>query len=152
MDNKNFIVILEQFYRITNKINKMRNTPLSFDGTELLNTAAIHLIDIIGKHQGYNLTEIADTLGITKGAVSQMTSKLESKNLIMKQKGETNDKDVYFSLTEEGMRVYQGHEKLHEGLYTRIEEIFSQFSNEDIDKIKTALNEIDICMTEYKHI
>lgn len=152
MDDKNFIVILEQFYRITNKINKMRNTPLSFDGTKPLNTAAIHLIDIIGKHKGYNLTEIADILGFTKGAVSQMTSKLERENLIMKQKHATNDKDVYFCLTEEGRRVYEGHEKLHEGLYTRLEEIFAQFSNEDIDKIKAALKEIDTCMTEYKHI
>lgn len=150
--NQNFIAILEQFYRITNRISKMRNTQLRLNGAKPLNTAAIHMIDVIGKHKDVNLTEIANILGITKGAVSQMTGKLERDQLIQKKKFIENDKDVHFVLTEEGWNVYTGHESLHNALYEKLDAILSQFEQGDIEKMIAALTEIDACMTEYKHI
>lgn len=144
--------LVEQFYRITNKMNKMKNIPLSFDGTELINTAAIHLIDMIGKHEEWNLTEIADAMGVTKGATSQMASKLEAKDLIIKAKNTGNDKDIKFCLTEEGRKVYDGHEKLHEELYSKISKILEEFTDKDIKKIMKALNQIDQCMSKYNHL
>lgn len=102
MQDKLFVEILEQFYQLTNKINKMRNKPLSFHGAEPLNTPAVHLIDVIGKHKNITTTEIAETLGITKGAVSQMTSKLEIKDFIKREKSNGNDKEIHFFLTAKG--------------------------------------------------
>lgn len=150
--NQDFVAILEQFYRITNKIAKMRNMQLRLNGAKPLNTAAIHMIDIIGKHKDVNLTEIAHILGITKGAVSQMTAKLERALLIQKQKFLENDKDVHFSLTEDGWNIYKEHESLHNDLYKKLDSIFSQFDQEDVERMVLVLNEIDACMTEYQHI
>lgn len=150
--NNDLRQLIESFYQITGKINKMRNSLISFDGTEPLNTAAIHLIDVIGKHPDYNATQIAEVLGNTKGAVSQMTAKLEHKGLIKKQKSGSNEKELTFLLTESGRRVFDGHEKLHAELYRRLEEILGEFSAEDVEKIKKAFAAIDDCMTEYGHL
>lgn len=143
---------IESFYKITGKINKMRNNLISFDGTEPLNTAAIHLIEVIGKHSDYNTTQIAEALGNTKGAVSQMTAKLERKGLIERQKNDANEKEVTFLLTESGKKVFDGHERLHAELYQRLEKILCEFSPEDIAKIKKAFEEINVCLDEYKHL
>lgn len=150
--NKDLMQLVESFYQITGKINKMRNNLISFDGTEPLNTAAIHLIDVIGKHPDYNATEIADVLGNTKGAVSQMTSKLENKGLIQRKHSEVSDKEITFTLTESGQKVFDGHEKLHDKLYQKLEEILGEFSADDVEKIKKAFAAIDECMTEYGHL
>ena len=45
--------LTEEFYKITGKIAKLRNKEFSFNGTEPLNTAAIHLIDVIGNFFSY---------------------------------------------------------------------------------------------------
>lgn len=147
-----FQILLEQFYKINGKINKMRSTPIRFEGTEPLNTAAIHLIDVIGKHPEYNVTQIAQTLGNTKGAVSQMTAKLERKGLLEKRQAAASDKEIQFVLTDEGRKVYDGHERLHAELYQRLECLFRDFTPEDVEKLKKAGDAIDECLTEYGHL
>lgn len=150
--NKDFEQLLESFYQITGKINKQRSRLIQFEGSEPLNTAAIHVIDVIGRHPEYHTTQIAESLGNTKGAVSQMTAKLEKRGLIARQKHVGNEKEVSFLLTKDGRAVYDGHKKLHENLYRRLEEILSDFSAEDVAKIKRAFQAIDECMTEYGHL
>lgn len=144
--------LVATFYQIMGKAGKMRGKLISFEGTEPLNTAAIHLIDVIGKHPDYNATQLAEALGNTKGAVSQMASKLEHKGLIVRCKGEASDREVLFSLTEEGWKVYDGHELLHAELYQRLSGILDEFSADDVVKIKQALMAVDECLTEYGHL
>jgi len=144
--------LTEEFYKITGKITKLRSRQFSFDGTEPLNTAAIHLIDVIGKHPEYNATQIAVALGNTKGAVSQMAAKLEEKGLIIRKKSDENDREIAYILTKNGQRVYDGHENLHKELYTRLDEILGDISAEDFDKMQSVLKAIDECMTEYGHL
>lgn len=146
--NKELQQLIESFYHVTGKINKMRSNLISFEGTEPLNTAAVHLIDVIGKHPDYNATQIAEVLGNTKGAVSQMASKLENKALIQKRHSDVSDKEITFVLTESGQKVFAGHEKLHAELYQRLEMILDEFSADDVTKIQKAFAEIDACITE----
>lgn len=151
MQPEKFMELLEQFYRISYRMNKNRNIPLRFDGTVPVNTAAIHLLETVGKHENCNLTEIAEMLDITKGAVSQMATKLEKENLISRHRNGTNDKDIFFSLTEEGRRVFDGHEILHQELSEKLQKVFARFDDRDIDNMKLVLDEIESCMIRYNH-
>ena len=135
---QNFI---EQFYRITSKIQQMRTKKISFDGTPPLQTASIHFIEMIGKHKESNMTEFARMLGITKGSVSQMAKTLEEKRLIRRVKGEEN----------EGRKIYEGHEKHHEEMYSEIETVLSELTPEDMEKAVRIFSRIESCMDEYKH-
>lgn len=152
MKNESFMDILLQFYRITNKINSIRNKEISFNGIEPMNTPTIHFIDAVGKNPDANISEIADILGITKGAVSQMSAKLVKKGIVEKYQEEQNAKEIYLSLTNKGWDAYRGHEELHKKLYMRLYEIMGNFSDETVQDIRAILSEIDVCVTEYEHI
>lgn len=147
-----FQSLLESFYQITGKLNKMRYMPIRLGGAEPLNTPAIHLIDMVGKHPEYNATQLAQALGNTKGAISQMTAKLEHRGFLQKCPVPGSEKEVTFQLTEVGWQVYCGHEQLHAALYERLEGILSEFSPADVEKMQRALHEIDAALTEYEHI
>ena len=149
MDEKEIEKYLEQYYRISNTIIKFRNLPLSFDGSYPLQTASIHLIDMIGKKPGANLTELADTLCITRGAVSQMAATHERKGLLTKTR-DPNGKDVHFALTNEGRKVYDGHEKFHKDLCKRLSEILDSYSSEELQKFELFVTEIEKAMLFYR--
>lgn len=142
---------IEEFYRITNLIQQARLQKISFDGSPALQTASIHFIETIGKHEDANMTELAVKLDITKGAVSQMAKKLEDKGLIIRSHNDSNDKDTFFHLTQEGWKVFNGHEKLHSEMYSKIERTLQELSPEDLKKAKQIFSEIETCMKEYQH-
>lgn len=143
--------LIGQFYRVVNRTNQLRNVPIAFEGCQPLNTAAIHLIETIGNYECINMTEISQKLGITKGAVSQMTAKLVSKKLIAKIKQPHSEKDVYLSLTENGQRIFEGHRKLHAQMYGELSELLNEFSGEDLKRITLFLNKVQTYMNEYAH-
>lgn len=142
---------IEEFYRITNLIQQTRLQKISFDGTPTLQTASIHFIEMIGKHEDANMTKLAEMLDITKGAVSQMAKKLEDKGLISRSHSGDNDKDTFFHLTQDGWKVFNGHEKLHGEMYGEIESILAELSEDDLQKAKKIFEKIEACMKEYQH-
>lgn len=147
--DQDFQELIDGFYQVTGRINKLRNKQFSFAGTVPLNTAALHLIDLIGRHPDYNLTQLATTLGNTKGAVSQLASKLVAKNLISRRQTPGNEKVVTFALTAAGRQVFAGHQQLHAQLYQQLETILATFSPAERAKLKQALAAIDDCLTDY---
>ena len=128
-------------------IIRMRNIPMSFDGSVPLKTASVHMIDLIGKFPGYNLTDIAEHLGVTKGAVSQMAALLEKKGVIERKKGEGNN--ICFSLTPEGRKVFNGHERYHKDLYAKLARIIGDYSEEDLNKLDLLMSQVEKSMLEY---
>lgn len=101
-----YLKFLEQYYRISNTIIRFQNIPLSFNGSIPLRPASIHLIDEIQNHPDANMTEIAQNLGITKGAVSQMVKELEGKGLVKRQRSDRDGRAMHFKLTRAGKKVY----------------------------------------------
>ncbi|MCX7708389.1 MAG: MarR family transcriptional regulator [Clostridia bacterium] len=112
--------IAQQFSRVINKYNAWEKIPRKYGTEELLYRAEIHTIEAIGLKQRVNVTELAQYLGITKGAVSQMIDKLVKKGFVNKQMIPTGENEVTLELTEKGMQAYQGHSNYHSELYERI--------------------------------
>jgi DNA-binding MarR family transcriptional regulator len=57
--------------------------------------AEIHLIKAIKENEGIHITGLAQYLGVTKGAVSQMLMKLEKKALSLRKKIPAINRDFY---------------------------------------------------------
>lgn len=83
-------------------------------GTDLpLSKAEIHTIAAVGNHPNINITSLAERLGITKGAASQMIYKLVDKGVVEKKVSPDSDTEVVLNLTENGMINYKAHEEYH---------------------------------------
>ncbi len=86
---------------------------------DLLYSAEVHMIEMIGSYEKNTTTKLAEKLGITKGAVSQITRKLLEKNLIEK----IPSNEIFISLTDKGRIVYSYHRGMHEDMLKKIDSV-----------------------------
>lgn len=100
---------LSALKRLVNVLSSGKNDSREYLGTRLYK-AEIHLLEIIGQNQGINPNEIAQKMQVTKGAVSQIISKLISKQLIEKVIYAKDSRSHDLHLTEEGKKVFQYHQ------------------------------------------
>lgn len=102
-----------------------------------------HCIDYIGRLELPNVTKIAEHMQMTRGAISKMTKKLLAKGLIEKYTLETNKKEVYFKLTEQGMLLFKEHEKRHKLWEKRDTQFLSRYSEEEIELLSKFMKEFN---------
>lgn len=128
------IEIIEKIMHIVNVVNQKAKNPLDYGTGHLLYQAEIHMIDTIDNHKNINASEIANMLGITNGAVNQLTNKLIKKGLIIKYNSPSNKKEVYYELTPEGevaSKVHSlNHKKMYEDAKKQLETLNPDFPEE----------------------
>lgn len=135
---------LENTYRLINKYNQKTKTAKMYGTEDLLYSAEVHMIEIIGSYEMITTTKLAKVLGITKGAVSQITRKLLEKKLIVKEPSKEKNNEVLISLTEKGRVVFFYHQGMHEDMLRKIDLILCDLSDESkvaMDKIVQVIEE-----------
>lgn len=111
---KDYSKLLEMMERIIHKYNQWESKKRTY-GTDLpLTKAEIHTIAAVGDHPGLNITTLAEILGITKGAASQMIYKLVDKGTVAKKPSPDSDTEVVLSLTPDGVKNYEAHKAYHQ--------------------------------------
>ncbi|EOO25624.1 MarR family transcriptional regulator [Bacillus cereus BAG1X2-3] len=78
-----------------------------------MSLSELHVIECIGKNGLMNVTAITTEMGMTKGAISKICTKLFQKQFVEKMQMLDNQKEIFFRLTESGNEIYIAHEKLH---------------------------------------
>lgn len=111
----------------------------------MMHMGDIHMIEAIGNHPDYNLTQLAEFSGLTKGTVSKRLAKIEKDGLIKRYQDKNNSKEYYFYLTELGKQAYEGHYKFHEERSARTHEKYQQYN----EKEKKLLLDFVRLYTEY---
>jgi DNA-binding MarR family transcriptional regulator len=96
-------------------------------------SSEVHCIECIGKNSDSNVTKLAESFYMTRGAISKLTKKLIEKNLIETYQKPDNKKEIYFKLTEQGQEVYKVHEELHKKFQERDKVVFEQVTQEQFD-------------------
>ena len=131
----NHIEITEKIIHMVTIVNQKAKIPMDYGTGHLLYQAEIHMIDTINNHKNINASEIANILGITNGAVNQITTKLIDKGLIIKYNVQNNKKEVYYALTPNGEIANKthllNHKKIYEEIKIQLETLSPSFS-EDI--------------------
>lgn len=118
--------------RVLNKIIENQKRPRKYGLEELLYQSEIHTIMLIGKNKGLGVTELAAKAGITKGAISQMVNKLETKGLIKKYTNPENNAKVVVELTNKGKVAFFSHERFHEEIDS---ELYSFLDSLSLNKL-----------------
>lgn len=99
------------------------------------NPSEIHCIAYIGEDKDSNVTKLAESFDMTRGAISKLTKKLVKKGLIESYQKPENKKEVYFELTEQGKAICNIHEEMHREFKNRDQPFFEQVPEEQLDAI-----------------
>lgn len=98
-------------------------------------SSEVHCIEYIGRNVDSNVTKLAESFYMTRGAMSKITKKLLKKGIIESYQKPDNKKEIYFRLTEQGKEVYKIHEKLHKEFQDRDKVVFEQITEEQFDSM-----------------
>jgi len=96
-------------------------------------SSEVHCIEYIGRNADSNVTNIADSFYVTRGAASKLTKKLIKKGLIESYQKPGNMKEIYFRLTEQGVEVNKIHDDLHREFQERDKAVIEQITEEEFD-------------------
>ncbi|KWX85863.1 MarR family transcriptional regulator [Paenibacillus riograndensis] len=95
----------------------------------------IHCIESIGRNVDSNVTKLAESLYMTRGAISKITKKLVEKGLIESYQKPDNKKEIYFRLTGQGEVINNIHEDLHKEFQERDKAVFEHVTEEQFDSM-----------------
>ena len=131
--NKDEQVILG-FRNVYNKMVFLNKFKME-DSLRGVKSSEVHCIEYLGSHEDSNVTMLAESFFMTRGAISKITRKLIQKGVIESYQKADNKKEVYFRLTDQGERINKIHEDLHQEFRERDKCVFEQVSEEQFDAI-----------------
>jgi DNA-binding MarR family transcriptional regulator len=133
----------EIMIRIINKASSLMAEPRNFGIDDILYTSEIHIVDVIGRNPGINVTEIAVKLGITKGAIPKIIRKLIQKELIYRYQAKYNKRIVQFELTDKGHIAFQQHIEFHQKFDNIIIQTFNSVSETDLNFLNDIMSTVE---------
>jgi len=134
------IETIEKIIRLFNKANQTNKVPNDYGTGHILYQSEIHTIEAISNHEDVNASQLATILGITSGAITQVTSKLINKGLIEQYRMNNNKKEVYYRLTTTGKIANTEHSKYHEKTYQIMTHYLDELTPDNIKIINTFLD------------
>lgn len=148
-----FKEIMDTFLRLVDKFHASEKIPRHFGIDEKLHMQEIHTVAAIGETPDMNVTQLSEKLGITKGTVSPIVSKLAQKQLVTKYKGGTNNKEVLLRLTVKGEVAYHAHEmlhsKIHADMYAGLREHYGDITPAHLDFAEVFLHVAEHLIDRY---
>jgi DNA-binding MarR family transcriptional regulator len=87
------------------------------------------ILSVLDQRKTQRTSDLADELGVELPMITQLTSFLEEKELIQRQKGEEDKRQRYFSLTTKGEELFQ---KSQDYLKLELEQYFAGISVDDM--------------------
>ena len=123
-----------RLYRVVQKIERMQSAYLrSWD----LNTAQFDVLAHVGAHKGITQQELADSLLVTKGNISQLLDRMEKLDLLKRCQEKRNNT---LALTEKGQELYERVVPTTEKL---IEEQFTVLSASEVTELLRLARKLD---------
>lgn len=120
--NKNHDVINEKIKRVLNDSGISESVDLTIHERRT--------IRYIGEHKISNATSVASGLGITRGGMSKICSRLISKKLVTASQMEGNKKEIFYRLTGVGNQIYDALMEYHRNTENKCREIIDSYSKE----------------------
>lgn len=134
--------LMDDFRSLTERMSRQRNTPVAIEGSVPVTKASLHLLETVGTHPSERMTDVAQRMDITKGAVSQLATRLQSEGLLDKRQAHGSARDICLELTPQGQEIYKASAHLNKMIDDEIFNTFSQMRDEDIDRLRTMLERV----------
>ena len=124
--------VIMGFRDLYNKIVSLNKFKME-DSLKGYKSSEVHCIEYIGRNVDSNVTKLAESFYMTRGALSKIAKKLIKKGIIESYQKPDNQKEIYFSLTEQGKAINKVHEELHKEFQERDKAVFDQVTEEQFD-------------------
>lgn len=103
--------VSEIFYQFVTTYKDSEKALHDYGTGEVYTALEVHTVSRIEDNPGITVTEIAEQTARTKGAVSQIITKLENKGLVRREKDPENPRRVCLFVTPEGLELSKCHKK-----------------------------------------
>ena len=98
-------------------------------------SSEVHCIEFIGNDKDSNVTKLADSFFMTRGAISKLTKKLIMRGYIESYQKVDNKKEIYFKLTKKGEKIYRIHNELHQEFRERDQIVFEKITSKEMNQM-----------------
>ena len=100
--------LMQEIYNIAKRLGDTRifNNAFSFNNSEM--QLLREIVMEAGKGKKIISSRLAERLGITRSAISQMVNKLESKNVVRRVADDKDRKIAYIELSDTAKEIYDG--------------------------------------------
>ncbi|WP_319780671.1 MarR family transcriptional regulator [Maridesulfovibrio sp.] len=135
---------MREIGRVLVKYNMVERRAFDFGVGIKLYPSEIHTLSTVDQLGGCGVTELARESGVTKGATSQLVSKLVKKGLMVKEPDPENGSKVILRLTELGKRASDNHYKFHLSHDRAFINFLQEMTEEELlvfDEICSKMNE-----------
>ena len=139
----------ELFTRIFMKYDILEKTPIDLGTGDKLSAVHVHTLEAIGKHYGNTVTALSNYFMVTKGAVSQVITRLYQKGYVRKTRRNGNDKEIILELTAKGRRVFDLHEQYNAATVADMQHLSDKYSPAEIQAFLNILTDIDGMLTNF---
>ena len=124
----------EEIFRLMTEFLEKQETLNEIHHPDVLpgyGTTELHILKTIFESENANVTSLAKTLRLTKGAISKTIRKLADKQLIESFMQEGNRQKIYYRVTPAGKEIYEKHETGDNGWKQINQEFLSGLTDEE---------------------
>lgn len=123
----------------------------NFGTDQSFSPSEVHLIAAICDHPKHHITAIAELLGVTKGAVSQMVNKLVKREVLYKEEDPENRSKILVKPTELGLIVYKNHKTKHKNVLGLFNSLFDDLNENDKKAFHKVFNKALTLINAYNN-
>jgi len=127
--------LVRLFQSILHAYTIIEKQPRDFGTGSKLHLTELQTISMIGENPEVNMTQLADIMGVTRGAISQTLRKLVTKKLVVRT-NVRNNKEVNLQLTDVGQIVRQGYQARMKEVFTFADELYAIATPDERDLVK----------------
>jgi DNA-binding MarR family transcriptional regulator len=149
-DLETFELLTDEATRLIARAESFHAPYFDFGTGVPLYRSEIHTIETIGKNPGINVTRLADKMGVTKGAVSQMLTRLKKKKLIDKRRMPGSDKEVMIDLSDLGRRAFKNHELFHRQILAVLKDHYGEGLAPAFERFRGLVGELSSILSVFE--
>jgi DNA-binding MarR family transcriptional regulator len=112
---------------------------------EQLTFSQIKLLKLVARTEAYNISQVAEFLGVSNAAASKAVDRLVRRNLLVRREAEGDRRAVELSLTEEGRGILDQYEAV---TAEALEEIFGDVSADGLRQTAELLDKLSISLVD----
>lgn len=116
-------------------ISDFMNRPRKYAADDSLYMKEVHFVMALGSRERSSMSEAAELLNVTPGAVTQMAAKLEKKGYVIRLKSSQDKRQTILSLTEKGKALCADHIAYDREEHLSVSEKLEEYSDSELEDL-----------------